>query len=49
MPNKFIENLKNLQYRNTSKEIDINEFERLESKHTRVRHDEDLRENIRVH
>ncbi|WP_177177267.1 hypothetical protein [Bacillus sp. MUM 116] len=30
-------------------EIDLEEFYRLVSKHTRIRHDEDLREIIRVH
>ena len=28
---------------------EINEFERIESKHTRVHHDEDIYEMIRVH
>lgn len=29
--------------------IEMDEFERIESKHTRVHHDEDVYEEIRVH
>lgn len=34
---------------NEIEEVGLQEFERVESKHTRIRHDEDMREIIRVH
>ncbi|MDR7001098.1 hypothetical protein [Neobacillus niacini] len=45
----FFGNFRNLWAEKPADEIDIEEFYRLESKHTRIRHDEDLREIIRVH
>jgi hypothetical protein len=45
---EFFDNPKNL-FGNTTDELDVDEFRRIESKHTRIRHDEDLREIIRVH
>lgn len=34
---------------NTGTCEDLNEFERIESKHTRVHHDDDIYEIIRIH
>lgn len=34
---------------NSIEETGVDEFQRIESKHTRIRHDEDMREVIRVH
>lgn len=45
----FFGDFKNLWTGRPTDEIDLEEFYRLESKHTRIRHDEDLREVIRVH
>jgi hypothetical protein len=41
--------LKNWLFSNLNEKNEIEEFERLESKHTRVRHDEDIYEIIRIH
>lgn len=47
--NDFFLELKNWWTTRTAEDMNDNEFERLESKHTRVRHDKDLQERIRVH
>lgn len=41
--------LRNWWKTNSTEEFSQQEFERVESKHTRIRHDEDIREIIRVH
>lgn len=40
---------KNWWYGENLADMEMNEFERIESKHTRVHHDEDIYEIIRVH
>ncbi|MDQ0200174.1 hypothetical protein [Neobacillus ginsengisoli] len=49
MFDEFFVDLKNWWTDSTIDEINVDEFERVESKHTRVWHDEDIRELIRVH
>lgn len=49
MFNDIFFELRNWWESNSANEFNIDEFERVESKHTRIRHDEDLREIIRVH
>lgn len=40
---------KNWWYGESVPDMEMEEFERIESKHTRVHHDEDIYEIIRVH
>ncbi|MEW9054069.1 MAG: hypothetical protein AB2392_23170 [Neobacillus sp.] len=47
--NDLFYSFKNWWVENEMSEQEFNQFERVESQHTRVRHDEDIREIIRVH
>nr|WP_263326357.1 hypothetical protein [Neobacillus sp. Marseille-Q6967] len=49
MFNDIFFEVKNWWVRNTDNELGLEQFERIESQHTRIRHDEDIREVIRVH
>ncbi|WP_210366664.1 hypothetical protein [Bacillus sp. REN3] len=45
----FIFEVKNWLFGDMYPVEEMNEFERIESKHTRVHHDQDIHETIRVH
>lgn len=47
MPN-FFDGFRTWLFGKNNEEIDVNEFERIESKHNRIRHDQDIDEHIRV-
>jgi hypothetical protein len=49
MVDDFLLEFRNWWKGNSTEEAGLDEFERIESKHTRIRHDEDMREIIRVH
>lgn len=49
MFDQFFADIKNLWIGTSAEKIELDEFIRSETKHTRVRHDEDIREQIRVH
>lgn len=49
MVDDFLLEFRNWWKAKSSEEVGVDEFERIESKHTRIRHDEDMREIIRVH
>lgn len=45
----FVHEFKNWLFGASLPSVEMEEFERIESKHTRVHHDEDIFEIIRVH
>jgi hypothetical protein len=47
MANNFFENIREW-FANRPSTLDYNEFERIESKHNRIRHDVDMEERIEV-
>jgi hypothetical protein len=49
MLTEFFLEFKNWWFGESMYNVEIEEFERIESKHTRVHHDEDIFEMIRVH
>ena len=49
MFNDFLFEFKNWWFGEAYPGIEMTEFERVESKHTRIHHDEDIFEEIRVH